>query len=137
MFFIKTVNGFKIVFLILKYFLFSCFPIIFLSFLFSIGHSPQNKKDFDFLWCVVIIFSAIILLRTLQTWFWRLGWYYQLAEFILIGEICSKPILNNRTSGFYYQIAPSDVLILYAILWYLYWNYAHLETSALSNFALM
>ena len=117
------------------------FPLILLIFLFSFVDNSllkgRPKNDFDFFWSVIIVFSAIILLRFVQTWFFRIGWYYQLGEFFLIGMICRKPYVVETQPILNYHITSSDFLIVFSIAFYFVWNIIYFDQSALVNFHLM
>lgn len=123
-----------------KYFIVSCAPIIFLLFLFARNYTVHNetqKKEYIFLWSTVIVFSTIIFLRYLQNWLFRLGFYYQLGEFFLVGKICSKPVLERRNLLNDFKFTIPDAIVLYYFIWSLYWNFMHIEAAALPNFTLM
>ena len=113
------------------------FMLVYFVYLSKPKSNIEEKKDFDFLWFVILIFSATIILRFVQNWFFRLGWYFQIGEILLIAKLCKK---NPYTSGKRFfancSISSSEILPAYLVLYYLFWNYIYFEQSALVNFSL-
>lgn len=122
----------------IKYFLASHLPLIILMLVFSMGKKIDDykqKREFDFFWTTVIVFSLILLLRTILTWFFRLAFYYQLGEIFLIGKICEKVYIANEKDR-KYRFAFSDFILLYTFVSSFIWNYTHIDHASLTNFAL-
>lgn len=99
--------------------------------------STEEKKDFDFLWFVFFLCGATIILRFVQNWFFRLGWYFQIGEILLIAKLCKRDFFpNDKGVLANCSISSTEILPVYVALYYFCWNYIYFDQSPLVNFSL-
>lgn len=116
-------------------------PIILVMIYFSVtckSDGDLERKDKSFLWSVVVFFCLFNVLRCTQNWLFRLGYYYQLGEILLIGKLCSKKVQQGKRLIENYFFAETDVLVVLVILFsYFIYNISYYDVSPFVNFSLV
>ena len=118
----------------------SYFPIVLLMFFFSLNRNfSKNDKDFQFLWVVTFFFCAFIIMRFIETYFFRVAYYYQLGEILIISRICQKPSIKDNNGGLLtnYFLSEYDFLVVLVIIISFYIQLRMYDLSPLINYSIM
>ena len=118
------------------------FPMVFILFFFSMSvkfSSEEAKRLFHFLWLVTVCFCLILLFRFVNNWMFRIGFYYQLGEILLMSKICSANNnfqTNKSLMNYSFSFSTICVLLL-ALLSFVMFNINYFDVSPFINFSLM
>ena len=118
------------------------FPIILVIGFFGLSvkfTDVNEKKKYHFLWMATLLFSFIILLRFVDNWFFRVAFYYQLGEILIISKVCSKNY-GAQTNVFLtkYSFSIQDILLsVLLIISYIRFNISYYDQSPFVNFSLV
>lgn len=119
----------------------SYFPIILVLIIFGLSvklADVHEVKDFHFLWMATLLFCFIILLRFVDNWFFRVAFYYQLGEILIISKVCSKNY-GAQTNVFLtkYSFSIQDIILSVLLVFsYIRFHMFYYNESPFVNFSL-